>query len=249
MDTAGLLMNKKSSFIIDKNTTMNLKEVYGEISIVVKEGVSLQIYQMLLENYQANINIELLKGANLNFVSLVLPNENVKINEVLKVYLNQEDSSFCYYLASLADFKQDFDVQVVHNAGKTNSKQISKIVAVDNANFNLSSKIKVSQNAQKVDAMQNSKGLMLSDNAQINVNPALEIYADDVKCSHGNAIGFADEEQIFYLTSRGVTKEKAYKMLAKAFFADIINNVNQEDVKNDFLIALERKISKIDVSY
>lgn len=242
-------MNKSSSFIIDKNTAMNLQEVYGEISIVVKENVSLQIYQMLFTNYQANINIELLKGANLNFVSLVLPNENVKINKTLKVYLNQEDSAFCYYLASLADFKQDFDVQVIHNAGKTNSKQISKIVAVDNANFNLSGKIKVSKNAQKVDAMQNSKGLMLSDNAQINVNPALEIYADDVKCSHGNAIGFVDEEQIFYLTSRGVPKEKAYKILAKAFFAGIINNVNQEDVKNDFLIALERKINKIDVSY
>ncbi len=242
-------MNKSSSFIITENKTMNLQEIQGDINIVIKDGISLEIYQLLSKNYQANINIELLKGAKLNFVSLVLPDENVKINKTLKVYLNQKDSAFCYYLASLADFKQNFDVQVIHNAGETNSKQISKIVAVDKANFNLSGKIKVSKNAQKVDAMQNSKGLMLSNNAQINVNPALEIYADDVKCSHGNAIGFADVQQIFYLTSRGVPKEKAYKILAKAFFADIINNVNQENVKNDFLIALERKISKIDVSY
>ncbi|MBC8105976.1 MAG: SufD family Fe-S cluster assembly protein, partial [Anaerolineae bacterium] len=92
-------------------------------------------------------------------------------------------------------------------------------------------KILVRQIAQKTDSKQTSKSLLLSDDATMNSQPALEIYADDVKCTHGSTIGPVDEEMVFYLRSRGVSLEAARHLLTYAFAADVTRRMKVEAVR------------------
>ncbi len=89
----------------------------------------------------------------------------------------------------------------------------------------------VHQDAQKTDSKQSSKTLLMSDRAQMNSQPALEIYADDVKCTHGSTVGPVDEEAVFYLQSRGVTRETAKRLLTYAFAADLTRRIRVAPVR------------------
>jgi Fe-S cluster assembly protein SufD len=92
-------------------------------------------------------------------------------------------------------------------------------------------KIYVRPNAQKTNAFQSNKNLVLTDTATINTKPQLEIWADDVKCSHGATTGQIDAEQMFYLRSRGLGKESATALLLHAFAFDIIDKVELEHLR------------------
>jgi Fe-S cluster assembly protein SufD len=93
-------------------------------------------------------------------------------------------------------------------------------------------KILVRQDAQKTDAKQTNKTLLLSDDATINTKPQLEIYADDVKCTHGATVGQLDDESIFYLRSRGIGLQEARQLLTFAFANDIINRIQIESLRD-----------------
>lgn len=93
-------------------------------------------------------------------------------------------------------------------------------------------KIKVRKEAQKTDAKQTNKNLVLSDEASIDTKPQLEIFADDVKCTHGATIGQLDDEAIFYLRSRGIDNDKARDILIYAFASDIVDRVNVEPIRH-----------------
>ena len=101
-------------------------------------------------------------------------------------------------------------------------------------------KIFVQKDAQKTDSKQTNKSLLLSDEATMHSQPALEIYADDVKCTHGSTTGPVDEDQVFYLRSRGVSAEAARHLLTYAFAADITRRIKVEPVRSlleDFMAA------------
>jgi Fe-S cluster assembly protein SufD len=86
-------------------------------------------------------------------------------------------------------------------------------------------RIIVDQDAQKTDAKQSNRNLLLSDNAVVNSNPQLEIFADDVRCTHGSTVGQLDEEAIFYLRSRGIGREDAIQLMTLAFAGEILERV------------------------
>jgi Fe-S cluster assembly protein SufD len=111
------------------------------------------------------------------------------------------------------------------------SHELYKHVLADKATAVFKGKILVQQVAQKTDAKQTSKALLLSDDAMMNSQPALEIYADDVKCTHGSTIGPVDEDMVFYLRSRGVSIEAARHLLTYAFAADITRRIRIESVR------------------
>ena len=100
-------------------------------------------------------------------------------------------------------------------------------------------KIYVNQIAQKTNAFQSNANILLSDDARANSKPQLEIYADDVKCSHGCTIGQFDNEALFYLKSRGIREVVAQKVLLDAFIGEVLDNIEEEPVRKyvDELIA------------
>jgi Fe-S cluster assembly protein SufD len=92
-------------------------------------------------------------------------------------------------------------------------------------------KIFVRPDAQKTDAKQTNRNLLLSEEATINTKPQLEIFADDVKCTHGATVGQLEDEHIFYLRARGIGKEMARRMLVHAFASDIVNRISMEEIR------------------
>lgn len=104
-------------------------------------------------------------------------------------------------------------------------------------------KIMVHQDAQKTNAFQSSSNILLSDNATVNAKPELEIYADDVKCSHGSTTGKLNSEALFYLQSRGVPANEAKKLLLKAFAAEVLESISVESVKDSAEKAIDKKLA------
>jgi len=105
------------------------------------------------------------------------------------------------------------------------SHQQHKCIVDETAHAVFNGKIMVRPQAQQTNSSQSSRNLLLSNTAKVDTKPQLEIFADDVKCAHGATVGQLDSEEIFYLESRGLSKESARKLLTYAFAADIIHRI------------------------
>jgi Fe-S cluster assembly protein SufD len=112
------------------------------------------------------------------------------------------------------------------------SNELYKGILDGNATGVFNGKIFVRKDAQKTNAFQSNKNILMGDSASINAKPQLEIFADDVKCSHGCTVGCLDEEALFYLRARGIGEDKARALLLHAFASDIINEVKPEGLRN-----------------
>lgn len=121
-----------------------------------------------------------------------------------------------------------------HTVPKNDSEQVYKGVLDGEARGIFQGKIQISKDAQQVAGDQLSKALLLSDRATVACKPELEIYADDVKCSHGATSGELDEDALFYLQSRGIDEKSARKILIDAFLADVIEEISNDAVKTYF---------------
>ena len=132
-------------------------------------------------------------------------------------------------------FHHDDTVFVTHNAANCESRQVFKKVLRDGSVGVFQGKILVKAGAQKTDGYQISQSLLLDDNSQFLAKPELEIYADDVVCSHGSTSGAIDEEALFYLRSRGVPKAKAIDLLTLSFIAEAIQEVESPELADALL--------------
>ncbi len=118
-----------------------------------------------------------------------------------------------------------------HLYENTKSYQLIKSVINDNSKSVYQGKIYVDSKAQKTDGYQLSKALLLNEQAEFNAKPELEIYADDVKCSHGSASGSLDDNSIFYLMSRGLDQKTAKELLINGFLLDVVEKITDEEIK------------------
>ena len=130
-------------------------------------------------------------------------------------------------------FHHDDTVFITHDAVNCESRQVFKKVLRNGATGVFQGKILVKADAQKTDGYQISQGLLLDDNSNFLAKPELEIYADDVACSHGSTVGAIDEDAIFYLISRGVPRKQAQDMLVLAFLAEAIDEIDSTDLADD----------------
>ena len=105
-------------------------------------------------------------------------------------------------------------------------------------------RILVRPDAQKTDGRQTCRTLLLSEGAEIDAKPQLEIYADDVKCSHGAAAGALDEEALFYLRSRGIPEEASRHMLVEAFLGEVVDRVTEEPAREAFRGVIARALAR-----
>jgi Fe-S cluster assembly protein SufD len=133
----------------------------------------------------------------------------------------------------------DFTSIVAHDAPNCGSRQTVKSVLDEHARGVFQGRIEVARAAQKTDGYQMNQALLLSPTAEIDIKPELEIFADDVKCSHGATIGALDPEQIFYLRSRGIPEEQARAILIRAFLTEALAPVTHEAARALFEAAIE----------
>jgi Fe-S cluster assembly protein SufD len=128
------------------------------------------------------------------------------------------------------------------------SHEVYKGILAGKAQAVFNGKIIVRQDAQKTDAKQTNKALLLSGDARINTKPQLEIFADDVKCTHGAAIGQLDEDAMFYLRARGIAAVDARNLLIHAFAGEVVDGISVPAVREEAMHALERKLSLAEVT-
>jgi Fe-S cluster assembly protein SufD len=133
----------------------------------------------------------------------------------------------------------DFTTIVTHDAPSCSSRQTVKSVLDGHARGVFQGRIEVARAAQKTDGYQMNQALLLSETAEIDIKPELEIFADDVKCSHGATIGALDPEQVFYVRSRGIPEDQARAMLIRAFLTEALEPVTHDAARALFETAIE----------
>jgi Fe-S cluster assembly protein SufD len=141
----------------------------------------------------------------------------------------------------------DYHMRVEHVAPHCDSHELFKGILEGGARSVFNGRIYVHPGAQKTDAKQTSRNLLLSPDALCNANPQLEIFADDVKCTHGSTVGQLDDTAIFYLRSRGIGEEAARSLLTYAFAADIVERIRVPQVRQELEEFLFRRLPKGDI--
>ncbi|MFN8309006.1 MAG: Fe-S cluster assembly protein SufD [Chitinophagales bacterium] len=134
----------------------------------------------------------------------------------------------------------DNHIAINHHAPNCESHQLYKTILSDDATGVFNGKIYVEKDAQKTNAFQSSKAVLLTETATMNIKPQLEIFADDVKCSHGAAIGQVNANELFYLKSRGIDEPSAKNILTFAFAADVIQTITLQPLRQAIVAELER---------
>lgn len=168
------------------------------------------------------------------------------IRNNMNIVLNAEYCEATMYGLSLLKGMQHVDNHTIADHAKPNclSNELYKAILDDKSSGVFNGKIFVKQDAQKTNAFQSNKNILLSKDASMNTKPQLEIFADDVKCSHGATIGQLDEEPLFYLRSRGISEEKAKALLVTAFAQDIIDHIKIEPLKEALITVISQRLGQ-----
>ncbi len=184
------------------------------------------------------------KDAKADIVILIMPGASCDIK--LDVTLAGEGAQANIYGAYVcgSDEKVKIAVDMHHDLPHCNSRQLFKGIAGGKSRVDFYGKIIVAQDAQRTEAYQENHNILLSDDAKVDTKPQLEIYADDVKCSHGATIGRLNEEEQFYMRSRGITLEDAKVLQMISFIAPVLEQIPEAD--REFLaMQFEDAIRKI----
>ena len=194
------------NFKLDKEENNNIKYSYNNINLdtnSIAENFILSLGSSFIKN---EINCNLKGKYSSAFVNGILNLDNNKNHEIR--------------------------TSINHLNENTKSYQLIKSVLGENTKSAYQGKIFVKSNAQKTDGYQLSKAILLSDNAEFNAKPELEIYADDVKCSHGSASGSLNQDSIFYIMSRGLNYKEAKELLINGFLLDVVEKITDNQIKN-----------------
>ena len=134
------------------------------------------------------------------------------------------------------------ETHVHHAVGGGRSNQLLKFVLDDSAHGRFIGDLKIAPDAQKTEAHQTNRNLVLSEDAEMRTQPQLEIYADDVQATHGASTGQLDETALFYMQQRGIDKEKARQLLVGAFMKEVIEAISDEALREQLLNAIDGEI-------
>ena len=172
--------------------------------------------------------LDLERGARAEILVLVLPGSDCELK--MEVRLRGEGAEANLYGAYVcgADEKVKLAVDMYHDVPHCNSRQLFKGIAGGSSHVDFYGKIIVAQDAQRTEAYQENHNLLLSENAKVDTKPQLEIYADDVKCSHGATIGRLNEEEQFYMRSRGISLEDAKVLQMISFISPVLEKIQDE---------------------
>jgi Fe-S cluster assembly protein SufD len=254
--TAGnVLVQPRQLVVIGKQASLKVVEAYYATGnhasftntvteIYADEHATLEHYKVQHESgesYQCNFTQVFQEAdTNINHVTLTLAGTMVRNN--LHFCMNGENGNSLLYGLYITDRKNHVDnhTRVDHAKPNCFSNELYKGILKDQSTAVFNGKIMVHPDAQKTNAYQRNQNILLSDEATINTKPQLEIFADDVKCTHGATVGQLPEEPVFYLRSRGIPEAEAQKMLLNAF-ADAI----AEEIKiKELILLLEEEIAK-----
>ena len=239
-------INLRLDFELDKNSSLRLIDLFNDTSeknflnifynFDLKENAVLKNYKVdKFENknikYSFN-NIEQEKNS-ISETFILSSGSNFFKNEINCNLTGNYSSAFVNGIFYINNEKHhEIRTVINHLTENTKSYQLIKGVLDDGSKAVYQGKIFVKSEAQKTDGYQLSKAILLNKNSEFNAKPELEIYADDVKCSHGSTSGNLNEDSIFYLMSRGLNYEQSKELLINGFLLDVVDKITDVEIKN-----------------
>ena len=239
-------INLRLDFELEQNSTLKLIDFFTDNSD--KNFINiLYNFDLKKDSILKNYKIDKFLNDNLKYSFNNIEQENNSISETfiysagsnfykneVNCNLNGEYSSaFVNGVFSLKDNQQhEIRTTINHLVENTKSYQLIKSVLGKMSKAVYQGKIFVNSKAQKTDGYQLSKAILLDENSEFNAKPELEIYADDVKCSHGSASGSLNENSIFYLMSRGLNYQQSKELLINGFLLDVVEKITDSEIKN-----------------
>ena len=207
------------------------------------ENSQVQVQTQLLGN---GVDLSLIKaslesGANYNEILMASGGKMVRRNLEIKLQGEGAKAEFGgVYMLAGSHF--DFSSNIEHLHPNCTSHEVMRGIVANGAHAVFQGKILVARDAQKTMGNMEHRALMLEDGARVNAKPTLEIYADDVECSHANTIGALDESALFYMQSRGITKAKAKALLTEAFLSQVFDAMDDEAEKGKILSEVQKHL-------
>lgn len=192
------------------------------------------IFERVFINEEVNLCIEQEAGSRVK-IHVINASFSITVNQ-----LGEGCQTEIYALENLhGEENVVAETHVTHAVGGGTSNQLIKFVLDDNARGRFIGELKIAPDAQHTEAHQTNRNLLLSDTAEMRTQPQLEIYADDVKATHGASTGQLDESALFYMQQRGIDKQKARLLLVNAFMKDVLNTISDDALREQLLNAID----------
>jgi Fe-S cluster assembly protein SufD len=221
--------------LIERHVSAGSEFVNGVVDIEVGRGASVKHYRVQQTGSRAlwfdTLFATLAQDSKYSLHTISLG--ALTARSTVNVRLAGERSEVGVYAASVADLQQSHDhfVLVDHAAPRALTNQIFRGIAAGRARVGFNGKIVVRKEARGTDSRQSLRGLLAGAEAEIDVRPQLEIYTDDVKCSHGATAGKLDDDMLFYLLSRGLDRDTAQRLLKWAFLEDVVARIEVPELR------------------
>ena len=216
--------------------------------VIVEEGANLE--HIIIDDFAKNTyhvaNVCVKQCKDSNFVSHNFSMGKKFARRDFNVELNQSGANCNLFGLYFVDKENHIDhhTTIEHKEAHCSSNEHYKGILSGKSTGVFNGRIHVHPDAQKTDAIQNNQNLLLSDDAIIHTKPELEIYADDVKCTHGATVGQLDEKGLFYLRARGLNRKEAQQILVRAYVNEIIENVSDEKIRSKLMELILDRLPK-----
>jgi Fe-S cluster assembly protein SufD len=237
----------KATFI-DYHISVDTAPYFVNKVVEIKGGVNTDItyHSLQQENNQvvevSNLVTDIQKDAQFTSTQITLTGDMVRNNLTLNLLgSNSVGNMFGIYLLN-GKTHVDNHTNVDHTIPHAESNELYKGILADQSRGVFNGKIFVRQIAQKTNAFQQNNNILLSEDAIINTKPQLEIWADDVKCSHGCTVGQLDEEALFYLQARGIDKITARGLLLYAFAGEVLEKIDDDSLRNYIVAQIQERL-------
>ncbi len=257
LNSPGSMVNTRNMIVLGKNSKLTF--LHCDDSVNHQPGFSNTVTEIFMEE---NSTLDLYKLQNLNDESVLLnhtfirqhANSTLNLNVLslnggnirneIQTFLDGEGAVANLSGLYLADKKQHIDNQVYvrHNVPNCDSYELFKGILDDEATAVFNGYIFVERNAQQTNAFQKNSNILMKPSARINTMPFLEIYADDVKCSHGATVGQLDDEALFYMRQRGIPFKDARLLLLNAFTAEVSDKIDIEALRINIEDMVKRRL-------
>ncbi len=260
VEDLGYICNHSQEVVVDSSTRIYIADAH-EVAVDIAAGITADI--LVVHNDVSKIDFRVANGAKLNLVELYLSDTKafsaihltegaISKSAIVALGASQGgceislDGSLSHAsidTLQLASEEQESSLRIDmrHCTTDSSSVSLSKCVASGSANMSFSGLVYVAKDAQRTAAEQNTRSLFLSDSAHIKAEPQLEIYADDVKCSHGATVGQIDTDAILYMRQRGLSESQARRLQMEGFVADIVESSSIDDIKQEIMAQVVNK--------
>ena len=213
-------------------------------TIRIPAGESYKAVCVLSAESQAEVpsHLELEAGSRTDLALIVLPGVSCDLPLQVDLLGEGAEANIAGIYICGGEEKVRIGVDMHHQVPHCNSRQLFKGIAGGNSRVDFYGKIIVAKDAQRTEAYQENHNLLLTDGAKVDTKPQLEIYADDVKCSHGATIGRLNEEEQFYMRSRGISLEDAKVLQMISFVSPVLEHIHVEQLREEVATLIEKEI-------